>query len=190
MGLLPAWLNPFDVLIGFAMLGGAVWGLIRGLVRPLLGLAVLYIATIVAMTFYTRLGRWLAFLGGQQPDESLEAIAFLLILVLTAMPLNFGLSRTYQDTELPGIRQVDQLGGLAIGFLLAAVWVGLSIVAIAYVLRAPIEVGGGLRQNVDGYFHTSRLIPVFYRFLSVALATLRPWMPKGQPPAIFASLFS
>ncbi len=189
MGLLPAWLNPFDVLIGFAMLGGAAWGFIRGLVRMFLGLAVLYIAAVVAMTFYTRLARWLAFFGGQQPDESLEAIAFLLILVLTAVPLNFVLGRTYKDTELPGIRQIDQLGGLIIGFLLAAVWVGLSIVAIAYVLRAPIEAGGGFRQNVTGYFHGSRLVPIFYRFLSVALVTLRPWMPKGQPPEIFSSLF-
>ncbi len=189
MGFLPAWLNPLDILIGFAMIGGAAWGFIRGLVRMALGLAVLYIAAIVAMTFYTPLGRWFGFIGGQPPDESVEAIAFLLLLVLTAVPLNFVLSRTYKDTELPGIRQVDQLGGLAVGFLLTAVWVGLSIVAIAYILRAPIEAGGGFRQNIAGYFHTSNLIPIFYKFLSVALATLKPWMPKGQPPAIFASLF-
>lgn len=186
MSSLPSWLNPLDFLIGFAMLGGAIWGFTRGLIRMLLSLVVLYVATVLAMTFYIRLGRWLSFIGGKEPDESVEAIAFLLILILTAVLINFVLSRTYKETELPGIRHIDQLGGLAIGFLLTAVWVGLSLVALAYILHAPVEAGGGLRQNVTLYFRNSRLIPIFYQFLSVALVTLRPWMPKGQIPAILA----
>ncbi len=186
MDFLPSWANPLDFLIGFAMLGGAAWGFVRGLIRMVLSLVVLYVAAILAMTFYTRLARWLSFIGGRQPDESVEAIAFVLILVLTAVLINFVLSRTYRDTELPGVRQIDQLGGLVIGFLLTAVWVGLSLVALAYLLYAPIEAGGSVRQSMTLYFRNSKLIPLFYQFLTVVLTTLKPWMPKGQIPAIFA----
>ena len=49
MGFIPSWLNPFDVLIVFAMLAGIIWGFARGLVRSALGLLVVYVAVILAL---------------------------------------------------------------------------------------------------------------------------------------------
>ena len=95
--------------------------------------------------------------------------------------LNFILRRTYRDTELPGIRQIDQLGGMIIGFFLATLWIGFSILAIAFILGAPVDEASSLRLNLINYFQSSNLIPIFYAFLPIALATLRPWMPKGLP---------
>jgi hypothetical protein len=95
--------------------------------------------------------------------------------------------RTYRDTELPGIRQIDQLGGMVIGFFLATIWIGFSIVALAFMLGTPVTQDDSLRQNLIAYFQSSNLIPIFYSFLPVALATLRPWMPQGLPPDIFRS---
>lgn len=186
MGFLPSWLNPLDVIIGFALLAGVAWGFIRGLVRMILSLVVLYVATILAMTFYDELGGWFGYVTGYNlSDSANETIAFLFILIVTAVLMTFVLSRTYKDTELPGVRQIDQLGGLVVGFFLTAIWIGLAIIALAFVLKAPVEGAGAFRQNVMNYFRTSNLIPIFYRFLPVAFATLKPWMPKGQQPEIF-----
>ncbi len=102
------------------------------------------------------------------------------------MILNFIVSHTYKDTELPGVRQIDQLGGMVIGFIVISTWIGLAIVALAFVLSATDTASSGLRDNVLMYFHSSRLIPIFYRLLPIVLATLRPWMPKGLPPEIFS----
>jgi uncharacterized membrane protein required for colicin V production len=111
MGLLPSWLNPFDVVIVFALLGGAAWGFVRGLIRMAISLAVLYVAAVLGMTFYDNLGNLFRYMFGM-PQTLSEGIAFLFILAGVSMLVNFILRRTYRDTELPAIRQIDQLGGM------------------------------------------------------------------------------
>jgi uncharacterized membrane protein required for colicin V production len=186
MGFVPAWLNPLDVIIVFALLAGVAFGFVRGLIRMALSLLVLYVAAVLAMTFYDDLGRWVGFVTAHNlSDAANEVIAFLFILIVTAVLLTFVLNRTYKDTELPGVRQIDQLGGLVIGFFLTTIWIGLAIVALAFLLKTPIEGGGAIQQNVTSYFHNSSLIPIFYKFLPLAFATLKPWMPRGQLPEIF-----
>ena len=190
MGNLPSWLNPFDVIIIFILLGGIALGFIRGLVRMVLNLLVLYIAMVLAMTFYVSVGTWVAFIAaGYLPKNTTEAIAFVLILALTSVILNFVLRRTYKDTELPGIRQIDQLGGMVVGFILICTWIGLGIVALGFVLSATNVTGSAFRENMIHYFQTSNLIPIFYSLLPIVLATLKPWMPQGLPPEIFTLSF-
>jgi uncharacterized membrane protein required for colicin V production len=187
MAFLPSWLNPFDVLIIFTLLVGIALGFIRGLVRMALSLLILYIAMVVAITFYVPVGTWIAYLtGGILPRSNNQALAFVAILILTTSVFNFVVHRVFKDTELPGIRQIDQLGGMILGFILICTWIGLVIVALAFVLGATDTAIGSVRDNMLMYFETSFLIPIFYRFLPIVVATLTPWMPKGLPPEIFA----
>jgi len=190
MESLPSWINPLDALIVFALLGGIVWGFLRGLVRMVLSLLVLYIATVLAMSFYGQGGRLLRYLSDGAIGQTISlALAFMLILVLTTSIINFVLSRTYKNTELPGVRQIDQLGGMITGSLLVAVWIGLAIVALAFVLSNTAGTGSAFLQTVQYYFVHSNLIPIFYRFLPLVFATLRPWMPQGISPDIFSLRF-
>ena len=184
MSFLPSWLNPFDFLIVLALVGGVALGFIRGLVRMALSLVVLYVAAALAMVFHPRVGMWINSMSGL-PIAVSQGLAFLVILAAVAMLLNFLLRRTYRDTELPGIRQVDQLGGMVVGFVLTVVWISLSLVVLAFMLSTPVTADDTFRLSMVSYFQTSNLIPIFYRFLPIALATLRPWMPKGLPPDIF-----
>jgi len=179
-----SWLNPFDVLIILALLAGVALGFVRGLVRMALSLLVLYLAAVAAMTLYTPLGNWLRYVA-RLPVSISQGLSFLFILALVSVAINFVLRRTYKDTELPGVRQVDQLGGMIIGFFLSVVWIGFSILVIAYFLGASLGQEVGFQRVMIAYFRQSSLIPIFYRILPVTLATLQPWMPKGLPPDIF-----
>lgn len=187
MGALPGWINPFDFLIVLVLLGGAALGFLRGLVRMALSLLVLYIAAVVATIGYVTVGRWVSYIT-TLPTTTSQGLGFLLLLLVTAIALNFVLRRTYRDTELPGIRQLDQLGGMVIGFFLATLWIGFSILAIAFILGAPGNEDSTLRLNLIGFFQSSNLIPIFYAFLPIALATLKPWMPKGLPDILIFRL--
>ncbi len=184
MGFLPSWLNPFDFVIALALVGGVALGFIRGLVRMALSLAVLYVAAALATAFHPRVGAWISSMS-RLPLSVAQGLGFLLILAIVAILLNFLLHRAYRDTELPGLRQVDQLGGMVIGFFVAVVWIGLSLLVLAFMLSAPTTETGGIRLGMIGYFQSSNLIPIFYQFLPIALAALRPWMPKGLPPDLF-----
>jgi uncharacterized membrane protein required for colicin V production len=178
-----SWLNPFDVLIVVALLACVALGFVRGLVRMALSLVVLYLAAVVAITFYAPLGNWIRTIA-QTPVFLSQGLSFLSILVLLSSAINFVLRRTYKDTDLPGVRQIDQLGGMVIGFFLGVVWIGFAILIIAFFLRSSVGQAAPFQQAVSGYFRRSILIPIFYRVLPLILATLRPWMPKGLPPEI------
>ena len=184
MAAVTSWLNPFDVLIVLALLAGVALGFVRGLVRMALSLLVLYLAAVAAMTLYVPLGQWLRYVA-RLPMSISQGLSFLFILALVSFAINFILRRTYKDTELPGVRHLDQLGGMVIGFFLSVVWIGFSLLIIAFFLGASLGQGADLQQVMVGYFRQSSLIPIFYRILPVTLATLRPWMPKGLPPDIF-----
>ncbi|MGC9333204.1 MAG: CvpA family protein [Anaerolineae bacterium] len=185
MAFLPSWLNPFDVLIVLAVLGGVALGFVRGLVRMVLSLLVLYVSAVLALTLYETVGRWIGYMFGM-PRAANLAVAFILILVLSTVLLNLILRRTYKDTELPGIRQIDQLGGLVVGFFVTCIYLGLAILVVAFLLNALVGEPTGLQQNAIAYFNSSNLIPIFYRFLPIAVASLKPWMPKGIPPEILS----
>jgi hypothetical protein len=45
----------------------------------------------------------------------------------------------------------------------------------------------GIQRNLITYVRRSAMVDLFYDFLPVALATLRPWMPKGIPPEILTT---
>jgi len=181
---MPVWVNPFDAFIILGVLVGTVLGFVRGLVRMILTLLVLYVAAALGLTFHRALGNWMIYIF-RFPDSVSLGLAFILIVVVASAIMNFVLRRTYKDTELPGIRQIDQLGGLVIGFFVACVWIGFAILVLTFFFTAPDTQPTGLQQNMIGYFRRSALVPVFYDFLNVALATLRPWMPKGLPPKLF-----
>ena len=183
MADLPAWLNPFDVLIALALLAGVALGFVRGLVRMALSLLVLYVAAVLALTLHRPAGNWIIYLFGLPRNVS-QGMAFILILILTSVIINFVLRRTYKDTELPGIRQIDQLGGLVIGFLVTCIWIGLVILVVAFLLRTPVSDEATFQMNLTAYFRSSALIPIFYRILPIAVATLRPWLPKELSPDI------
>ena len=181
---MPGWLNPFDVLIVFAVLVGTILGFVRGLVRMLLTLAVLYVAAVLGLTLHRPFSNWIIYIFGLPESISL-GLAFILIVVVASAIMNFVLRRTYKDTELPGIRQIDQLGGMIIGFLVTCVWIGFAILVLAFFLTGADTQATAMQRNVLDYFRRSALVPIFYDFLGIALATLKPWMPRGLPPELF-----
>nr|MBN1658490.1 CvpA family protein [Anaerolineae bacterium] len=176
-------INPFDVIIILALMVGLVLGFVKGLVRMVLSLLVLYVAAVLALTFHNTLGNWIFYLFGL-PRRLCLGGAFLIILVLAYVIINFVLSRTYKETELPGIRHLDQLGGLLVGFFVTSVWIGLGVLVLGFFLGASIQAGEA-PGNVVAYFQRSNMVGMFYRLVPIVLATLRPWMPKGLPPEIF-----
>ncbi len=185
MGFLPAWLNPFDVLIAFAMIAGVALGFIRGLLRMAFSVIILYIATVMAMSFYVPVGGFIRRMIPAFSEAASETLAFMLLLILIAVLLHFLLNRTYKETEWPGVRQIDQLGGMVFGFLATTLWIGLVLVGIDFILGTPSPGGEAARSTLKTSFYNSNLVPIFFRFLPIAFATLKPWVPRGRLPEIF-----
>jgi uncharacterized membrane protein required for colicin V production len=179
-----AWINPFDVFIILGVMAGVILGFFRGLIRMALNLAILYVATVLAMFLYVPFGKFIYRIWGM-PKIANEAMAFIIILLIVTAILNVLLRRTYKDTALPGVRQIDQLGGMVLGFLFATLWAGLLLVIMAYALTLVDAEAPGWIQRVVSSFNSSSLVPIFYNFLPFVLVFLKPWMPRYQMPDIF-----
>ena len=138
------------------------------------------------MTFYVRLGEFIRRILASLSESASEGTSFVLILVAMAVGLHFVLGRTYKDLQWPAVQQIDQLGGMVFGFVATTLWIGLALIAIDYLLGTFTPGLEGTRQNLRAYFHSSVLIPIYYKFLPVAFGTLKPWVPRGRLPDIFA----
>jgi uncharacterized membrane protein required for colicin V production len=180
---MPGWLNPFDVFIIIGVLLGAAVGFVRGLVRMALSVAVLYVTTVLGVLLYRPMGEWINNGFGVPLTTSLS-LSFVLIVILGFVIISAMLRRVYKETELPGIRRIDQLGGLIIGFFVGCLWIGLGVLVLNFLLTATAAQTTAAPRNVFLYFRQSALIPIFYDFLRIALVTLKPWMPKGIPPEL------
>jgi uncharacterized membrane protein required for colicin V production len=180
---MPDWLNPFDVLIVFGVLVGAAVGFVRGLVRMALSVAILYVAAALGVALHRPIGNWLHN-GFGVPLPTTLSFAFVLVVTLSFIIIGAIVRRVYKETELPGIRRIDQLGGLIIGFLVGCLWIGLAILVLNFLLTATAAQTTAAPRTMFIYFRQSALIPLFYDFLRVALVTLKPWMPKGIPPEL------
>jgi uncharacterized membrane protein required for colicin V production len=180
---MPDWLNPFDVIIVFSVLVGAAVGFVRGLVRMALSVAILYVAAALGVAFHRPIGNWIHN-GFGLPLPTTLSLAFVLVVTLAFIIVGAIVRRVYKETELPGIRRIDQLGGLIIGFFVGCLWIGLAVLVLNFLLTATAAQTTAGPQTMFIYFRQSALIPLFYDFLRIALVTLKPWMPKGIPPEL------
>ncbi|HKQ62192.1 MAG TPA: CvpA family protein [Candidatus Polarisedimenticolaceae bacterium] len=124
-------MNGFDiVLIG---LGGflVVVGLIKGLVRILVGIAALVTAFVLAALFHPDLAAKLTWIG---PSEGRMFVAYLAIFIGTLLGgglLAFLLRRLL---EVASLGWADRLAGGALGFAMAALLAALVVLpTLAYV---------------------------------------------------------
>jgi uncharacterized membrane protein required for colicin V production len=140
-----------------------------------MNIAALYIATLLAMQFHLPLGKWMSELTATSLRTT-RAFAFLLILVITDILLSFLARCAYKDTRLPFLGNLDQVGGLLIGFASTCAWISLAIPLLSGIPWLPF------RASLYEAMRASALVPLFDNLLPLILATLRPWLPGGIPP--------
>lgn len=126
-------MNGFDLFV--LALGGvmAAFGLVKGLVRLLIGLAALVAAIVVAGLFHRSLAAHLAWSGWPEGVLGLFAYALLLVLVLVAGALAGRLGRRFVRVAMLG--WADRLAGAALGVAGAALVAGM--LAVPLVAHAP-----------------------------------------------------
>ena len=129
-------MNVVDIAIGVILIVGLLWGLSRGFIRMLFGLAALVLGIIAAGRMFAFVAeKVLFFLPGERVSEVAGfAVVFLIVflaIVLTARLIGKAL-------KLAALGWLDRLAGGLLGFIMASLWVG------AFLLLAVI---GGFHQG-------------------------------------------
>ncbi len=140
-------MGTLDIIIAVALAGAAVFGLFRGFVRIVIGIAGLVASMILALRFYGLGPAW--FHGIIASPEMAQAAAFIVIVVagLIVSGLVGWLVRSL--VQAANIGWVDRLIGMAAGVACAALMVSGSLVAVTTFLPAGTS-----------FLTESRLVPV------------------------------
>ncbi len=177
--------QPIDFVLLLMVVGFVTVGYTRCIVRGVITIFVLYIATAVAAALYRPLApyaeaiRWFVMLpltgdfGGSTSrhlDHGSYALSFGMVTVIIWIVMEIIFRASFRDTRLPSLGILDNLGGVILHLVIGALVASLLFNTIGY---------GQLRRVHDG----ARLRPAFNQVLYFHFQIAQSfWFPKGLPP--------
>jgi membrane protein required for colicin V production len=140
-------MGTLDIIIAATLAGAAVFGLFRGFVRMVIGIAGLVVSMILALRFYGFGPQW--FRGIIASPEMAQAAAFIAIVVVGLIASGIVAWLVRSLVQAANIGWMDRLIGMAAGVACAALMVSSSLVALTTFLPAGTS-----------FLTESRLVPV------------------------------
>ena len=157
-------------------------GFASGLLRQVIGLAALYIGSILGAQYYTVIAdRIRAFAPQSSSDRFLSAFAFIVILMVVSSIINWLAFDAYRSTHIHLAPLVDQLGGTLIGLVTITITISLVMPVIVFATGEPWPWSEPTRQFVLSGIQSSHVLPLFDQLKPLLLSALRPWLPAGLP---------
>jgi uncharacterized membrane protein required for colicin V production len=180
MGL--AGLNWVDLMIlSFAVLSLVV-GYVQGMLRQMIWMAALYLATVLGAQYYTLVGGWIRALTFQQHSSRIvNVVAFLIIVIAVSFLLSWLAADAYPAEKLKIFPLLNQIGGSILALVTLVVMMTLAVAVLTFATGEPWPGNEELRFNVVGGLNSSLLVPLVQSFKDPLLKAILPWLPAGLP---------
>ncbi len=180
MGL--AGLNWIDLTILLIAVFSLVIGSVQGMLRQIVWLAALYIATILGAQYHSLVGGWIRALTFQaHPSRIVNVVAFLIIVVVISFLLSWLASDAYPTEKLKFFPLVNQIGGSILALATMVVMISVLLWVVAFSVGETWPGNESLRFTLVGGLQSSLLVPLFESFKEPLLKTIIPWLPAGLP---------
>ena len=188
-------MNFFDVLIVMALIGGAAWGFIKGVIHQAIGLGMIYVSILAATLSYSIIAPILRKLVKLEAKTA-AAVAFLLLLIIVLNLLGIALRRV-RKAEFKMLRLVNQLGGMTFGFITTCIWIALIVAMLHYATSTPIDWQDpgkqqlatlnweSIRRGFSNGLNRSPLVGSFENILPLIIGTVSPFVPTKDILRIF-----
>lgn len=174
-------LSWLDVAMVVTLVASIGFGFHQGLLRQLLLLLAIYVATVLSAQYHEVLA---GIIKTAIPSSSLEVariVAFVTLGVATTLVVTWAVWRAYRETRLPSVFVLDRVGGAALGGLIGVIIIGITIPLLRYALQAPWPEGSAIKYALHVGFLNSSLEALFLSPLPLIQTTLAPWLPSGIP---------
>jgi uncharacterized membrane protein required for colicin V production len=189
-------MNAFDVIIVLALLAGAAWGFMKGVIHQIVGLFLIYFGLVVSTLLYWMMAPFVAQLI-KLDIRAAGAISFLFLLIVSINIAGFAL-RDVRRREYRVLRLVNQLGGMTFGFVAASVWIAIAVGLLWYAAGgsaatfpttgAPVLLelrSETIRQAIVVGLINSPLVNAFSVLLPLILGSVSPFVPAKSILDIF-----
>ena len=182
-------MNVIDITIVVAFIAIIAAGFFAGFARVLSAMVSIYFATVIAATFYTRLGDVMRDIVPQMSKGASQLLAFTVLFIGVTAGLSYVIHRTLNPTEgEPRLSMVSSMGGATLSIVGAAVALTLAMAVIAVLVQAVLQTslsdGAGTMSNFRAQVRASELAPIFLKLLPFVATAVRPWFPGGLPPIL------
>ena len=174
-------LNWIDLIVLFLVIASLAIGFAQGMLRQVVSLAALYIATILATQYYTLLSDFIRSIMFQPTSRFLNAISFFIIVVVVWSLLNWLALDAYNSTKVHLFPLVDQLGGSILCFVTLIAALSLILPIVTFTVGETWPGNESTRVVIQQGLDTARLVPVFEAIKPVFLSGIAPWLPHGLP---------
>lgn len=169
-----------DVVLMMVAVAFAAVGFTQGVLRGLMTIPFLYMATGVAATLYETtapyIGAPFGDFGEAAPPPHIRAISFGVMVLVIWIPLEAVARGFLKDTSFPVLGILDNFGGVLIYAL-------VGLVVIALIFNA---IGFG--ASWSGSVRQAKLHPPLRSVMRAFYATQSFWFPPGQPRIYTAGL--
>lgn len=169
-----------DLVMVLMLVGSIGFGFHQGLLRQIVLLLALYIATVLSAQYYEQFTDWLV-LYFPSSLEVARVIAFLLLAVALTILATSLIWSAYEQTRLPSVVMLDEAGGAALGGLIGVFIIGLTLTLAHYAVQAPWPSGSPIKELLHTGLINSALEDMFSTSVPLIQAALRPWLPSGIP---------
>ena len=174
-------LNWIDLIILFLVLSSLAVGFAQGMLRQIIGLAALYVATILATQYYTTVGDFIRAIIFQPTSRFLNAISFFVIVVVVWLLISWLAFDAYSSTKVRLFPLLDQLGGSILSLVTLIAILSLTLPIITFVVGETWPGNEATRASIEQGLLTARLVPVFEVLKPLFLSGILPWLPHGLP---------
>jgi hypothetical protein len=174
--------NWVDLVILLIAVFSLVIGYVRGMLRQVIGLAALYIATILSAQYYSLIGGWIRTLTFQQHSSRIvNVVAFLIIVIVISFLLSWLASDAYPTEKLKIFPLLNQIGGSILALTTMVVATSVALWVLVFSVGEQWPGNESLRFTLMGGLNSSRLVPIFESLKGPLLNTIIPWLPAGLP---------
>jgi uncharacterized membrane protein required for colicin V production len=201
----PLMFNALDFLLIFFLVVGALWGLLRGAGKLLIGLFSLYVGLVVTLWLYRPLADFFRDLLPGMSVRGSQVLAFVILLFVLVNGIGFFTRFFATPPEERKRKQrgdleeavskggqrfitgpLNQLVGLVLGIVVAIIWISLILAVLQFILRSGFVTGSGAGA-FQRQINTSVLIPWFAYTLTLIYSAISFWIP-GDAPNILSGL--
>jgi len=175
--------QPIELVLMLAVVGFSTAGYAQRIVRGVMAIPMLYIATGIAATFYRTVAPYVAsiqralaldFSPSTSPHvgRGTLAISFGLLTVVTWVVLETIGRVSFRDTSLPKLGILDNLGGVLVYLVIGVLVASLLFNAVGYGWPRIVRKAMLLR-------------PIFSQVLHWHYTAQSFWFPRKSPPDIY-----
>lgn len=165
--------QPIELVLMFIVAAFSALGYTQRIIRGIVALFFIYIATGLAATFYVTTAPYIGAPFSAEVTRGILALSFGVLTAAIWIALEFISRRFFRDTGLSILGALDNLGGVFVYFI-----IGILVASLLF--------------NTLGYSHKWRhthnqslLRPQFNRVIHLCYRSQSFWFPPHAPPPIY-----